>query len=58
MSDLVSYTTYAVAGQQLGPVMAARDAALQGHLCASTLITVPALVKPQWKVEVAVIAAK
>ena len=36
---------------------AARDAAFAGHVAASTLVTVPALVRPEWKVEVAVVAA-
>ena len=57
-SDIVSYTTYVVAGEELGPVMAARDAALRPHTAASTLVTVPALARPEWKVEVAVIAAR
>jgi enamine deaminase RidA (YjgF/YER057c/UK114 family) len=39
-------------------VMAARDAALHGHLVASTLVTVPALARPEWKMEIAAIAAK
>lgn len=57
-TDIVSYTTYAVVGHDLGNVMTARDAALGGHLCASTLIPVPALARPQWLVEIAVIAAR
>lgn len=57
-ADIVSYTTYAVAGQALAPVMAARDAFLGGHRAASTLVTVPALARPEWKVEVTVIAAR
>lgn len=55
--DVVSVTTYAVAGEALGPVMAARDAALGGHRAASTLVIVPALARPEWKVEVALVAA-
>ncbi len=55
-SDVVSVVTYAVVGEDLAPVMAARDAALRGHLAASTLVTVPALVRPEWRVEVAVVA--
>jgi len=38
-------------------VMAARDAALDGHRAASTLVTVPALARPEWRMEVAVVAA-
>ena len=57
MSDIVSVTTYVVAGEDLAPVMAARDAALSGHLAASTLVTVPELARPEWRMEIAVIAA-
>lgn len=55
--DIVSITTYVVAGEELGPVMAARDGFLGGRRIASTLVTVPALARPQWKVEIAVVAA-
>jgi enamine deaminase RidA (YjgF/YER057c/UK114 family) len=54
---VVSVTTYVVAGEDLAPVMAARDRALGGHRAASTLVTVPALARPQWRMEVAVVAA-
>lgn len=57
-ADVVSYTTYALVGEDLSGVMAARDAFLKGHTAASTLLTVPALAQPQWKVEVAVVAAR
>lgn len=57
-ADIVSYTTYVVAGEDLASVMAARDAALLPHTAASTLVTVPALARPEWKVEVAVVAAR
>ncbi len=56
-SDIVSVTTYVVVGEPLGPVMAARDKALADHIAASTLVTVPALAQPAWRMEVAVIAA-
>ena len=56
-ADVVSVTTYAVAGEQLGPVMAERDRFLAGRRVASTLVTVPALAQPQWKMEIAVVAA-
>ncbi len=55
--DIVSVTTYAVVGEDLAPVMAARDEYLDGHLAASTLVTVPALARPEWKVEIAIVAA-
>lgn len=57
VSDVVSVTTYVVVGHELGPVMAARDRAFGGHVAASTLVTVPALARPEWLVEVAVVAA-
>jgi 2-iminobutanoate/2-iminopropanoate deaminase len=55
--DIVSVTTYAVVGQPLGEVMAARDEFFGGHLAASTLVMVPALARPEWLVEIAVVAA-
>lgn len=56
-SDIVSVTTYVVVGEDLAPVMAARDTALDGHRAASTLVTVPALARPEWRMEVAVVVA-
>lgn len=58
VGDVVSVTTYVVVGEDLGVVMAARDAALGGHLAASTLVTVPALARPEWRMEIAVVAAR
>lgn len=58
VEDVVSVTTYVVVGEDLALVMAARDAALGGHLAASTLVTVPALARPEWRMEIAVIAAR
>ena len=60
MTDIVSVTTYVVVDFMacLPEVMAARDQALNGHRAASTLVTVPALARPAWKMEVAVIAAR
>jgi 2-iminobutanoate/2-iminopropanoate deaminase len=60
MADIVSITTYVVADfmASLPQVMAARDAALAGHRAASTLVTVPALARPAWKMEVAIVAAR
>lgn len=55
--DIVSVTTYVVAGEPLGEVMAARDRFLSGRRVASTLVTVPALAQPVWRVEIAVVAA-
>jgi enamine deaminase RidA (YjgF/YER057c/UK114 family) len=56
-ADIVSITTYVVAGEPLGPVMAARDAFMGWHKAASTLVTVPALARPDWKVEISIVAA-
>ena len=57
LSDVITVTTYVVLGNDLAVVMAARDSALAGHKAASTLITVPALARPEWKMEIAVVAA-
>jgi 2-iminobutanoate/2-iminopropanoate deaminase len=56
-ADVVSVTTYVVAGEDLAPVMAARDRFLEGRRVASTLVTVPALARPEWRMEIAVVAA-
>lgn len=56
-SHVVSVTTYVVVGEPLAPVMAARDRSLQGHRAASTLVTVPALARPEWRMEIALVAA-
>ena len=56
-ADIVSVTTYAVVGEPLAEVMAARDRFLGGHRAASTLVTVPALAQPAWRMEIAVVAA-
>jgi enamine deaminase RidA (YjgF/YER057c/UK114 family) len=57
-TDIVSVTTYVVVGEDLSVVMAARDAALGGHRAASTLVTVPVLARPEWRMEIAVVAAR
>lgn len=56
-SDIVSVTTYVVVGEDLGPVMAARDQILGDHRAASTLVTVPALARSEWRMEIVVVAA-
>lgn len=57
-ANIVSVTTYVVADHlgELGAVMRARDAALGDHKAASTLVTVPTLAQPAWKMEIAVVA--
>ena len=57
VTDVVSITTYVVQGQDLSLVIAGRDRAMGGHRPASTMLVVPELVRPEWKVEVAVVAA-
>jgi enamine deaminase RidA (YjgF/YER057c/UK114 family) len=57
-SDVVSVTTYVVVGEDLPVVMAARDRFMAGHRPASTLVTVPALARPEWRMEIAVVAAR
>lgn len=57
-SDIVSVTTYVVVGEPLGPVMAVRDRVLGHHRAASTLVTVPALARPEWRMEIAIVAAR
>ena len=55
--DVVSVTTYVVAAEtELTGVMAARDRALGDHRAASTLVTVPRLARPEWKMEIALVA--
>ena len=57
ISDIVSVTTYVVAGEDLAIVMAARDAVFGTHIAASTLVTVPQLARSEWRMEIAIIAA-
>lgn len=59
-TDVVSVTTYVVVEHMasLPVVMAARDRHLGGHRVASTLVTVPALARPEWKMEIALVAAR
>jgi 2-iminobutanoate/2-iminopropanoate deaminase len=57
VTDVVSITTYVVQGEDLALVIAGRDRAMGGHRPASTMLVVPELVRPEWKVEVAVVAA-
>jgi enamine deaminase RidA (YjgF/YER057c/UK114 family) len=60
VADIVSITTYVVVDFMacLPEVMSARDQALNGHRAASTLVSVPALARPAWKLEIAVVAAR
>jgi 2-iminobutanoate/2-iminopropanoate deaminase len=56
-SNVVSVTTYVVVGENLSNVMKARDKHLKGHRAASTLVTVPALARAEWRMEISVVAA-
>ena len=56
-ADVISVTTYVVAGEELAPVMRARDEFLDSRRVASTLVTVPALARAEWRVEIAIVAA-
>lgn len=58
VTDIVSVVTYVVVGADLAAVMAERDRVLGGHRAASTLVTVPALARPEWTVEIALVAAQ
>jgi enamine deaminase RidA (YjgF/YER057c/UK114 family) len=58
VEDVVSITTYVVQGEELASVMAARDRVMAGHRPASTLVVVPSLARPEWRVEIAVVAAR
>ncbi len=59
-ADIVNIVTYVAVDEigSLATVMAARDRAIGTHRAASTLITVPQLARPKWKMEIAVIAAR
>lgn len=57
VEDIVSVVTYVVVGEDLGTVMAARDSFFGEHRAASTLVTVPALARPEWKLEASIVAA-
>ena len=57
VTDIVSITTYVIDGEPLADVMAVRDRILGDHRAASTLINVPALARPAWRIEIAVVAA-
>ena len=57
-TNVVSVTTYVTPGHDLGPIMAVRDRALNNHLAASTLVVVPELARPEWLMEIAIVAAK
>lgn len=59
--NIASITTYVVAADdlkdRLESVMAVRDEVMGSHRAASTLVTVPALARPEWQVEISLVAA-
>lgn len=58
VSDIVSVTTYVVVGESLAEVMEVRDRVFGGHIAASTLLPVAALARPEWNLEIAIVAAR
>jgi 2-iminobutanoate/2-iminopropanoate deaminase len=62
VTNIASITTYVVAGDQLSDrlaaVMGVRDEVLGEHRAASTLVTVPALARAEWLMEISLIAAQ
>jgi enamine deaminase RidA (YjgF/YER057c/UK114 family) len=61
VSNIVSITTYVVATEtlreDLAAVMGVRDEVMGAHRAASTLVTVPALARPEWLMEISLVAA-
>ena len=62
VADIASITTYVVAAddlsERLASVMSVRDEVMNGHRAASTLVTVPALARAEWQVEISLVAAR
>ncbi|MEY2969336.1 MAG: hypothetical protein RIQ64_1963 [Actinomycetota bacterium] len=69
IGDIVSMTTWLVENpneatthgpvdDRLALVMRKRDEVMAGHRPASAIVTSPVLARPEWRVEIAVIAAK
>jgi enamine deaminase RidA (YjgF/YER057c/UK114 family) len=62
VADIASITTYVVASERLSEdlatVMAVRDEVMGDHRAASTLVTVPALARAEWLMEISLVAAK
>ena len=61
ITDILSISTFVTESSSLNEdlklIMAERDKAMNGHLPASTLIVVPRLANPAWKLEISLIAA-
>ncbi len=58
LRDIVSVTTYVTPENDMAAVMAERDVAMAGNTAASTLVIVPALARPEWKMEISIVAAR
>ena len=62
VQNIVSITTYVVntdnLSANLAVVMAVRDEVMGDHRAASTLVTVPALARVEWQIEISLVAAK
>jgi enamine deaminase RidA (YjgF/YER057c/UK114 family) len=57
VNDIVKMTAFVVSGQSMPSYGKIRGEYLKGHKPASTMIAVPALLKPEFLIEVEVIAA-
>ena len=58
VADIVKLTAYVVGSENSGAYAAARSRHIGAHKPASTAICVPALLKPEWLLEVELIAAR
>jgi enamine deaminase RidA (YjgF/YER057c/UK114 family) len=62
VADIVSITTYVVVAddlrERLAAVMTVRDEVMGSHRAASTLVTVPALARAEWQMEISLVAAR
>ena len=58
LQDIVKTTIYLVDRADYPAFVKVRTEVLNGHKPASTLVYVSGLVKPEWKVEIDVIAAR
>ena len=57
LTNLVKITAFITEPHAVATFREVRDEALDGHLCASTLLVVQALAHPDWTVEVEAVAA-
>lgn len=57
-TDIVKVVAYLTNADEVGLYRGVRDKKLEGHIAASTLLVISALAKPEWTVEIEVIAAK